>query len=227
MVIVLIVVVVVAAAAIAFALHQANVASTPASVPAVVAPPTVPTTIPYTARPGPGATTVLTESVDPLTLSVPNTWHAPAADPFSLPAVVNAFAAQAPALASPLQSVAALESKSGIRLFAYLPVPPYAFVSVVSFSSPGAMPYTPASVTAIEALAANHPSGVAVSGEALPAGEALDLRSSTVVQNQGVAIEILVLVASGRTIEITMVGETDTAAFPPVFQQIAQSLLLK
>ncbi|MGH9124352.1 MAG: hypothetical protein ACRDZ8_06450, partial [Acidimicrobiales bacterium] len=195
----LIAIAVVAAAAIAFALHQASLASTPASVPAVVAPPTVPTTLPYTARPGPGGTTVLTESVDPLTLSVPDSWHAPAADPFSLPPVINAFAAQAPALASPLQSVVALETKSGIRLFAYAPAPPYAFVSVISFSSPSAKPYTPESIAAIEALAQKQPSGLTVGGESLPVGEVLDLRSSVVVQKQDVAIEILVLIEGGRT----------------------------
>ncbi|HEX3425719.1 MAG TPA: hypothetical protein VHT30_06275 [Acidimicrobiales bacterium] len=208
-------------------LHRADVASTPAAVPSVVALPTLPTTIPYSAHTGPGATIVLTESVDPLTLAVPASWRTPAADPVTLTKVVMAYEAQAPALGAPLQAVIDVEKESGIRLFAYQPAAPHAFVSVISFSSPTAKPFTPSLVAAAEALAAKKTKGVAVAGQALPAGEALTFKTSTVVQNQPVVVEIYIWVEGGRTVEVQLVSETNVAAFPPLFDQIAASVRFK
>lgn len=211
----------------AIVVHKADVASTPASVPSVFVLPTLPTTIPYSAHAGPNGTVDLTESVDQLTLSVPATWKAPAADPVTLTKVVMAYEAQAPALASPLQAVADVENESGIRLFAYQPAPPHAFVSVTSFSSPTAKPFTPSLVAAIEALAAKRTKGVAVGGQPFPAGEALTFKTSTVVQNQPVVVEIYIWVEGGRTVEVQLVSETNVAGFPPLFDQIAASVRFK
>src|SRR5580693_8339876 len=115
-------------------LRHADRASTPAAVvPVAVAPP-VTTTVPYAARAGPDGTKVLTETVDPLILSVPAGWMTPAADPLTLPKVLDQFAAQAPPLATALQAEGQVEQKAAIRLFAYQPTTPSAFVSVISFS---------------------------------------------------------------------------------------------
>jgi hypothetical protein len=179
--------------------------------------------MPYNARPGPGGTKVLTELVDPLTLSVPGSWISPAADA-SLADAIDQFGPQAPPLAGLLHAESLVASKSAIRLFAFQPEAPHVFVSVVSFSTPAATPLTPAAVAVIVARAKKLTQNVAVVGVQLPVGQVVQLQSSFVSQNTHLVVEVLVLIAGGRTLEIEMVSETDVAAIPPVFDQIAQSL---
>jgi len=209
---------------VALALQHADRASNPAAVAPVLVAPTTTTSVAYFARPGANGTKVLTETVDPLSLAVPDSWTAPAADPLTLPGVLDQFATQAPALAGVLQDEGQVEQKAAIRLFAYQPASPSAFVSVISFSSPTTKPFTAASIAAIVALAKKKTSSIAVTGVQLAVGDVLQLNSSAVVQNQPVVVEILVLVAAGRTMQIEMVAETNVAQVPPVFAQIEASL---
>ncbi len=185
----------------------------------------VPTTAAYDPRPGPGGTKILTDPVDVLSLAVPNSWRTPASDALTLPKEIDNFAGQAPPLAALLQAEGLVAQKSAIRLFAYQ-LAPSAFVSVVSFSSPAATPPTQSGIDAIVALARKKTSNVAVSGVRLPVGQVIKLDSTLTSQNQHIVVEVLVLVAGGRTMQIQMVSQTDAAAIPPLFDQIAQSLRL-
>jgi hypothetical protein len=214
-------VVIVAAVVVVVFVRPSNRPGVPSASPAALK---VPTTAAYNARPGPGGTVLLTEPVDPLTLAVPAGWTSPAADG-QLTDAIDLFAVQAPALAVLLRAEAQVATKAAVRLFAYQAATPNAFVSVVSFSSPGAAALTPASVAAVVA-AAKRSKNVAVGGVALPAGQALTLESSLVSQNKHVVVQVVVLVASGRTIEVEMVSETSAAGTPPLFDQIAQSIRL-
>jgi hypothetical protein len=144
----------------------------------------------------------------------------------TLPDQIAKVAQQAPALAVLLQAEGQVAVKQAVRLFAYQPDPPHTFVSVLSFSSPGAKSPTPSDIDAIAAEASKKSASVAVSGQKLPVGEVIKLNSSLVSQNQHIVVEVLVLIAGGRTMEIQLVSETNVAAIPPVFDQIAQSLRL-
>jgi hypothetical protein len=186
----------------------------------------VPTTAPYNPRPGPGGTRILTEPVDVLSVAVPNGWRSPATDALTLPGEINQFAAQAAPMAALLTAESKVAEKSAIRLFAYQPVAPNAFVSVVSFSSPGATAPSQSAIDAIVALAKKKTSNVAVSGVKLPVGQVIKLDSTLVSDGHHLVVEVLVLVAGGRTIQIQMVSETDVVGIPPLFDQIAQSLRL-
>jgi hypothetical protein len=206
--------------------YSANRSSEVASVPKPLATPVVAVTVPYGARPGPKGTKILTETVDQLTLAVPASWMSPAADELALPIRIDTFAQQAPPLSSLLQAEAQVAAEAAIRLFAYQPVAPAIFVSVVSFSSPDIPDLTPAGVAAMVAVAKKAPSTVAVTSAQLPVGLVLELNSSYVSQKQPIVIEDVVLIAGGRTLLIEMVAETNVAGVPPVFGQIAQSLRL-
>jgi hypothetical protein len=194
--------------------------------PAVSALRPVPTTVAYNPRPGPGGTKILTEPVDVLSLAVPSNWRSPSSDALTLPKEIDNLAAQAPPLAALLQAEGSVAEKSAIRLFAYQPAAPSAFVSVVSFSSPGATAPTQSGIDAIVALAKKKTANVAVSGADLPVGRVIKLDSALTSQNQHIVVEVLVLVAAGRTMQIQMVSETDAAGVPPLFDQMAQSLHL-
>jgi hypothetical protein len=185
-----------------------------------------PTTVAYNARPGPGGVRLLTEPVDLLTLAVPSSWQTPAPDPLKLPALIAGLAAQAPPLTRLLQAVAQQSQLAGVRLFAFQPMAPQAFVSVVSFSSPGIVTPTPAVVDALAAQARKKSPNLGVSAVQLPVGRVLKLDSVVTTQKQPVAVEVLVIYAGGRTMEIEMVAETTSAQVPPVFDQIAHSLHL-
>jgi hypothetical protein len=221
------VVVVCAAAVIVGGVHallQAGGSPPPITPPLVL--PTVPITVPYFARSGPNGTTILTDAVDLLTLAVPAAWKTPAADQSTLVGQLNQFAAQTPSLAPPLQSEIQAASEFAIRVFAYQPVAPHTFISIISFASPGINALTPASAAVEVAAAKTKSPNVAVSAVQLPVGTVLQLQSSYVSQNQPVVAEELVLISGGRTMLIEMVSETDVASYPPVFAQIAQSLRL-
>lgn len=194
--------------------------------PAVQAVGAVPTTIAYSPRRGPGGTTILTETVDPLSVAVPNGWTAVPADAQTLPGRVDDFARQAPSLATLLQAQSVNAVKAAIRLFAYRPSPPFAFISVLSYSSPGAVPLTPDTVAAVVAATKKVPN-VALSGEQLPVGEVLKLDSSPVVSGQHLVVEVRVLVSAGRTLLIEMASEVTAAGIPPLFGQLATSLSQK
>ncbi len=186
-----------------------------------------PTTLLYGARSGPNATKLLTETIDPLTLGVPNTWVTAASDQLTLPGEIDNFAAQAPPFAGLLKVERQAAVKSAIRMFAYQPSAPPAYVSVVSMSSPGVAPLTPAAASALVALANKQktPNAV-VSGVQLPIGQVVKSDSTLVVQKQRVAVENLIVIVTGRTILVQIVTETATTATPPLFAQIAQSLSL-
>ncbi|HEX3542073.1 MAG TPA: hypothetical protein VHT75_16695 [Acidimicrobiales bacterium] len=186
----------------------------------------VPTTIAYSPRGGPGGTTILTETVDPLSVAVPNGWKAVPADAQTLPTRIDDFAKQAPSLATLLQAQSAAAVKAAIRLFAYRPAPPFAFISVLSYSSPGAVPLTPATVTAVVAAAKKVPN-VALSGEQLPVGEVLKFDSSPATGGQHLVVEVRILVSAGRTLLIEMASEVSAAGIPPLFGQLATSLSQK
>ncbi|MDQ6617210.1 MAG: hypothetical protein M3083_21315 [Actinomycetota bacterium] len=181
---------------------------------------------PYAARAGPGGTKILTETVDPLILTVPESWMAPAADVRTLPGVLDHFAGQVPALASSLDAQIPVAEKSAIRLFAYQPAVPHAFVSVVSFAAPSAKPLTKSAVDAVVAIDRARVPNAPVSEVDLAVGPALKTDTSVVVQKQPVAIEQLIFNAGGRSILVEMVSETVTGGPPPVFALIAQSLRL-
>jgi hypothetical protein len=215
-------VVVLAALGGVLVLRHSDRSPTPGRSPAAL---TVPTTAAYNARPGPGGTRLLTEPVDPLTLAVPVGWTSPPADG-TLSDAINSFAGQAPALAVLLRAEAQVAVKAAVRLFAYQAGAPNAFVSVVSFSAPGAAALTPASIAAIMKASQKLSKNVAVSGVQLPAGQALKLDSSLVSQKKHVVVEVVVLVSGGRTIEVEMVSETSVAGIPPLFAQLAQSIRL-
>ncbi|MDQ1394038.1 MAG: hypothetical protein QOF30_3015, partial [Acidimicrobiaceae bacterium] len=57
-------------------------------------------------------------------------------------------------------------------------------------------------------------------------GAALKLNFSLVSQNRPVVVEVLILIAGGRSLVVEMVSETTTVGVPAVFDQIAQSLRL-
>lgn len=208
-------------AVVARALYQAQPAP---SLPPVVAPPTVPTTIAYTPRRGPGGTTILTEPVDLVSLAIPRGWKALSPDENTLPNALGALGRQMPPMASLLQAEAVVAAKAAVRLFAYQPSAPYAFLTVISYSSPSATPLTPAVVAASVAASKKLTSGVAVSGEQLPLGEALRLDSTVSSQNQHLVSELLILVVASRTLMVQMVSDVSTPGIPAVFSQIARSL---
>jgi hypothetical protein len=218
-----VIIVCVATLGVVLALRHSKASSTTVQPPTPVV---APTTLPYSARPGPNDTKILTEPVDPLTLAVPSSWTSPSADPLTLEDEINRFAGDAPALEALLKAEGAVAGKSAIRLFAYQPVAPHAFVSVISFSTPGVKDLSAASVNAISAAAKLKIKNVAVSGVQLPVGPALKLDSSLVSHKQPVVVETLVLIVGGRSLLIEMVSETNTAGVPVVFDQIAQSLRL-
>lgn len=201
----------------------------PSLTPAVVLP-TVPTSVAYAPRPGPGGTTILTEPVDLISLAVPRGWNAISADSNTLPLALNNLAQQMPPLAALLQAESTVAAKAAIRLFAYQPDAPYAFLSVISFSSPSAQLLTPANVAAAVAASKKLSSGAVVSGAQLPLGLALQLDSSEVSENQHVVSELLILVVAGgrlgptRTVMLQMVSGVTAAGVPPVFAQIAKTL---
>jgi hypothetical protein len=184
------------------------------------------TAVPFTARPGPNGATILQETVDPLSLTVPGTWKAPSPDALTLPQELATFAQAAPALAGLLAAQSTVAAKNGIRLFAYQQASPAAFVSVLSYSTPSATDLTPAVVAAV-AGATKPGHGLAVSGEALPVGEVLKIDSSPVVGKQHLLVEVVVLVSMGRTIVIQLASEVNTAGIPPLFGEIGQSLSQK
>ncbi len=186
----------------------------------------VPTTLPYSARPGPNDTRILTEPVDPLTLAIPNSWKSPAADPLVLHDELARFAQDAPALDGLLQAVVTLDGKSAIRLFAYQPVAPHAFVSVTSFSTPTQKDLTASVVDTLAGAAKVRTRGAAVSGVQLPVGSALKFNFSLVSQNRPVVVEVLMLILGGRSLVVEMVSETTTVGVPALFDQVAQSLRL-
>jgi hypothetical protein len=180
---------------------------------------------PYAARPGPNGTKILTETIDPLSLAVPSDWTAPAADQLTLPGELNAFAAQAPALATILHTESEYAHRAAIRLFAYQPVTPFAFVSVLSYASPSTKSLTAESVAAVAAASMKKkPKGTVLSGVELPIGPALKVDSSMVSKKQTLVVELVTLVADGRTTLVLMVSETNVPAIPQVFDQIARSL---
>lgn len=222
--IILLAVVVIAATGVAVVLTRSHSPS-PSPSAAAVAP--VSSTEPYGARPGPNGTKILTETIDPVTLAVPNSWKTPVADAQTLPAELDAFGAQAPSLAAILHTEADFAGKSAIRLFAYQPVKPFAFVAVTSYATPGATPLTPDLVTAAVAGTRKKSPGSAVSGVQLPLGLALKVDTSLVSQKQPVVLEFLVLVVSGRRVIILLVSETNVPALPQVFEQIASSVRSK
>jgi hypothetical protein len=205
------------------ALRHSRASSTTVRAPNPVV---VPSTLPYSARPGPNDTRILTEPVDPLTLAVPNSWKSPAADPLVLNDELARFAQDAPALAGLLQAVVTLEGKSAIRLFAYQPVALQAFVLVTSYSTPTQKDLTAAVVDTLAGAAKVRTKGAAVSGVQLPVGAALKLNFSLVSQNRPVVVEVLILIAGGRSLVVEMVSETTTVGVPALFDQIAQSLRL-
>ena len=186
----------------------------------------VPTTIAYSPRRGPGGTTILTETADPLSVAVPNSWTAVPADAQTLPAKIDDFAKQAPSLATLLPAQSAAAVKAAVRLFAYRPAPPFAFISVISYSSPGAVPWTAATVAAVVAATKKVPN-VALSGEQLPVGEVLKIDSSPVAGGQHLVVEVRILVSAGRTVLIEMASEVSAAGIPPLFGQLATSLSQK
>ena len=197
----------------------------PVGTPATVTIP--PTTLLYGARPGPNGTKLLTETIDPLTLAVPSGWVTAATDQLTLPAEIDRLAALALPLAGLLKVERQAAVKSAIRVFAYQPTAPPSYVSVVSMSSPGVVPLTPASASALVALANRQKASNAVATSAqLPVGQVVKSDSTLVVQKQRVAVEDLVVIITGRTILVEMVTETSTTAPPPLFAQIAQSLSL-
>ena len=181
---------------------------------------------PYASRPGPNGTKILTETIDPLSLAVPSDWMAPAADQQTLPGALDAFAAQAPALAAILHTESDYAHRAAIRIFAYQPVTPFAFVSVLSYASPSTKPLTAESIAAVTAASKQKkkPTGAALSGVELPIGPALKVDASMVSKKQTLVVELVTLVAGGRTTLVLMVSETNVPAIPQVFDQIARSL---
>jgi hypothetical protein len=208
------------------ALYSANRSSSVASVPKPAASTTVPVTVPYGATAGPQGTKILTERVDPLRLAVPAGWLTPSPDQETLPVQIDAFAQQAPPLASLLYAEGHVATEAAIRVFAYQPTAPAMFVCVVSYSTPGSKALTPAAAAAVVTALQRKPSKVGVTSAQLPAGSVVELYSAFVSQKQPVLVEDVLLVATGRTMLIEMVGETNGVSPPAVFGQIAQSLRL-
>jgi hypothetical protein len=221
--IILLAVVVIAAAGVATVLTRGHTGHSPPAAVAPVATP-VQSAEPYAARPGANGTKTLTETIDPVSLAVPEDWKTPVADAQTLPADLDAFGTQAPSLASILHTEADFAGKGAIRLFAYRPTSPFAFVSVTSYAQPSAAPLTPDLVAAAVAAAKKKSRGAAVSGVQLPLGLAIKVDTNFVSQKQPVVVEFLVLVQSGRRLIILLVSETNVPALPQVFDQIAQSL---
>jgi hypothetical protein len=205
------------------ALRHAKASSTTVRSPNAVV---VPTTLPYSARPGANGTKILTEAVDPLTLSVPESWKSPPAVPLTLHDEINGLAQDAPALQGLLQAEAKVAGKSAIRLFAYQPVAPHALVWVTSFSAPGTKDLTADGVDALATAVRRRSTNLTVTGVQLPVGSVLKLDSSLVVDKQAVAVETLILTSGGRFLLVEMVSETNSAGVPAIFDQIAQSLRL-
>ena len=196
----------------------------PASVVPTV--PTVPpTTLVYQARPGPNGTKLLTEPVDPLTLAVPASWTTAVADEITLPDDINRFAQQAAPLAALLQAQQPTAVKGGIRLFAYQPTAPQAFVMVLSSYSPGAAPLTAAEVNAVASAAKKTPNAT-LTGATLPVGQVLKADQTAVAQKQRVAVEVIYIGSPDRVIVVEMATVTTTAGPPALFAQIAQSISL-
>jgi hypothetical protein len=212
----------IAAAGVATALtrhHSGPAAAKPVRAPAPVS------LTPYAPRPGPNGTKILTETIDPLSLAVPGDWMAPAADQQTLPGELDAFAARAPALAAILHTESDYAHRAAIRIFAYQPMVPFAFVSVLSYASPSTKSLTADSVAAVAAASRKKkPTGAALSGVELPIGPALKVDSSMVSKKQTLVVELVTLVAGGRTTLVLMVSETNVPAIPQVFDQIARSL---
>jgi hypothetical protein len=217
-------VVVIALIAVGVVVTLLNRAQPAPSVAPVFSPPTVPTTIAYAPRRGPGGATILTEPVDLVTLAIPPGWKSLSADQNTLPDALAKLEGQMPSLASLLQAEAVIAAKAAIRLFAYQPVAPFAFLSVISYSTPSAHPLTPAVVAASVEVSKKFTSGVAVSGVQLPLGEALQLESSQVSQNQHLVSDLLIVVVAGRTVMLQMVSGVTAPGVPTVFSQIAQTL---
>ena len=197
----------------------------PAPVPAPVVSSVPPTTQVYQARPGPNGTKLLTEPVDPLTLAVPTSWTAAAADEITLPDDITRFAQQAAPLAALLQAQKLTAVKGGVRLFAYQPTAPQAFVMVVSSYSPGAAPLTASGVSAMVSATKKTPN-VAVTGATLPVGQVLKVDQTSVAQKQRVAVEAIYVGSPDRLIVVEMAAVADTAGPPALFAQIAQTISL-
>jgi len=224
--IILLAVVVIAAAGVATVLTRGHTSHSPANPVTPVAVPAA-STEPYAARPGPNGTRILTETIDPVVLAVPDDWKTPVADAQTLPADMDAFGAQAPSLKSILHTEADFAGKGAVRLFAYRPVKPFAFVSVTSYATPSAAPLTPQLVAAAVSAARRKSRAAAVSGVQLPLGLAIKVDTSLVSQKQPLVVEFLVLVQSGRRLIILMVSETNVPALPQFFDKVAQSLRQK
>jgi hypothetical protein len=220
--VILVVVALIAAAGVTTVLTRRHSGPNTAKPVRAAAPVSLP---PYAPRPGPNGTKILTETIDPLSLAVPSDWMAPPADQQTLPGELDAFAAKAPALAAILHTEADYAHRAAVRIFAYQPVTPFTFVSVLSYASPSTKSLTAESVAAVVAASKKtKPTGAALSGVELPIGPALKTDSSMVSKKQTLVIELVTLVAGGRTTLVLMVSETNVPAIPQIFDQIARSL---
>lgn len=170
-------------------------------------------------------TKVLSEPVDLLKIAVPEGWQSVDVDPSKVGPILQGLIPQAPALASVLNAEARAASEGGVRLFAYSPAPRFAFLSVVSFASPGATPADESTVAAFNAQVKQFKAAViSVHTVHLPAGHAVQIDSRVAVGKQFILAQNDTMVTPTRTVLVQVVAQTASAAPPAYFADMLASL---